>query len=548
MQIGPLGDQALLVTLADAIGEAACARVQQAAGAVAAARLAGVAEVVPAFTTLAVFLQPHAEWQVMRARVMEVLAVLPAKTPLLAGREVEVPVIYGGDEGPDLPAVARHAGLAEREVIARHAGADFRVHAVGFTPGFPYLAGLPATLHVPRRAVPRTRVSAGSVAIGGGQAGIYPVATSGGWNVIGRTNLRLFDPTADPPARLRVGDRVRFRPVEELAFDEIATGRAAAAGGEVEVLHPGLHTSVQDLGRPGWQQHGVSPGGAMDAGALRLANLLVGNDEGAAGLEWSWRGPVLRFDRARWVALVGQSSDVASAGRPVRVGAGEVLDLSAAPRGGWACLAVGGGIAVEPVLGSRATFAAGGWGGLGGRGLRAGDRLRIGPGRRLEVAAGWFAAPEGWAGVGGEGPLRVVRGPQAEWFGAEAWRVLLTGEFRVAADSNRMGVRLEGPGVRLDRPREAISEPVAEGAIQVPPGGGPIVLLAERQTLGGYPKMAHVITVDVPRLAQRRPGEVVRFSEVSLAEADALRRDRAVAWARLRTGLATKLGAGCVEP
>jgi inhibitor of KinA len=213
MKITPLGDCALVVELAEKIGDAALARVQALVRGLEQHPPRGAVEVVPAFTTVAVFYDP-AKIESVDALRNELVALVPKKTPRdkSVPREVVIPICYGGEFGPDLAEVAAHAGLDEAGVIALHNGAKYRVHAVGFSPGFPYLAGLPEKLHMPRRATPRTQVPAGSVGIGGAQTGVYPLATPGGWRLIGRTPLRLFRPEEEAePAMLRPGDHVKFQ-------------------------------------------------------------------------------------------------------------------------------------------------------------------------------------------------------------------------------------------------------------------------------------------------------------------------------------------------
>ncbi len=210
MQITPLGDSALLLELGEAIDEPTRQRVQAAWRALTAEKLPGVSEVVPAYTSVTLFYDP---WQAVHARLKN-----PPKAANTKPRTVEVPVCYGGDFGPDLARVAVQAGFSAEEVVKRHSGAKYQVHLIGFAPGFPYLAGLPKELATPRHAKPRMNVAAGSVAIGGEQTGIYPQATPGGWNLIGRTPLRLFRPEDEPPVLLRAGDEVRFRPVTPEEF------------------------------------------------------------------------------------------------------------------------------------------------------------------------------------------------------------------------------------------------------------------------------------------------------------------------------------------
>lgn len=225
-----LAEDALLLHFGDAIDEATSARVL--AAAVAIARQLPSLECVPAYASLLLRFEPAA-WRgdagdtphaLVRAAITDVLAA--ADVAHAPAREVVIPVLYGGAHGPDLGTVARHAGLSEAEVIARHVAGHYRVAMLGFAPGFPYLLGLDPRLAVPRRADPRARVPAGSVAIGGMQTGIYPEALPGGWQLIGRTPLTMFDMRATPPSRLQPGDRVRFEAIDAARFDALQERRA----------------------------------------------------------------------------------------------------------------------------------------------------------------------------------------------------------------------------------------------------------------------------------------------------------------------------------
>lgn len=220
MELLPLGDAAVLVRVGDAIDAATHARVRAVLDALGRAPIAGVREFVPAYAAVAVHYDPEAFAAAADGPYARIAAALEERLAGLEvgavppGRLVEVPVRYGGDVGPDLGEVARHAGLTEDEVVRVHAGAEYAVYMVGFAPGFPYLAGLPERLAMPRRDSPRVAVPAGSVGIGGRQTGIYSLQTPGGWRIIGRTPLRLFRPDAEPPTLLQLGDRVRFVPVD----------------------------------------------------------------------------------------------------------------------------------------------------------------------------------------------------------------------------------------------------------------------------------------------------------------------------------------------
>ncbi len=279
----------------------------------------------------------------------------------------------------------------------------------------------------------------------------------------------------------------------------------------IEVIDPGGLTTVQDLGRPGWAHLGVPPSGAVDRAALRLANRLVGNDEGAAALETTLRGPALRFDRPAVVALAGAPVPARAGERELAmhateaVAAGEVVRLGTARTGLRTYLAVRGGIAAEPVLGSAATDLLTG---LGPDPLAAGARLRLADRARAWPAATVAPVPA----LAPDPVLGVVAGPRDDWFAPAALDVLRTARWAVAPASNRVGVRLTGPRLERVRDDELASEGVLAGALQVPPSGTPILLLADHPTTGGYPVIAVVVTADLPRAGQLRPGDEVRFA------------------------------------
>ena len=297
----------------------------------------------------------------------------------------------------------------------------------------------------------------------------------------------------------------------------------------IQVLVPGLLTTVQDLGRSGLGAFGVPVGGAADAHALRLGNLLLGNEEGAAALEATLVGPELLFEATAVVVLAGAPFGAQLDGAPlppweaVSVPAGGRLAVGRAFSGARGYVCVRGGLDVPSVLGSRATDVATGFGGLDGRPLRAGDRLSVGAargeprGKRVDAAAARWSGPRR--------RLRVTPGPQDDWFGEDALAAFASRSFRVSASSSRTGVRLEGEPLAAPS-RSLVTEGVVAGAVQVPPAGLPIVLLVEHPSTGGYPKIGSVISADLSALAQLRPGEDVRVAHVSFEEARRLLLER----------------------
>jgi antagonist of KipI len=311
----------------------------------------------------------------------------------------------------------------------------------------------------------------------------------------------------------------------------------------VTVLRPGLLTTVQDLGRYGYQKDGILVSGAMDVVALRTANLLVGNLESAAGLEITLLGPRLRFEAGYLIALTGANLSPTIQGqpvglhRPVWVGAGTELAFGAPRVGSRAYLAVAGGFDVTQVLGSRSTYLRAGFGGLHGRAVQAGDELPVAAptpvGQQLGRAiantrgaatwaqASWHANPQPYPPQVPQ-RIRAIAGPEYEQFSASSQQALWEQAFTVTPQADRMGYRLQGPTLTRATDAELLSSAVTFGTVQVPAGGQAIVLLADHQTTGGYPRVAQAITADFSVLAQLRPGQELRFEQVSLADAHAL--------------------------
>jgi biotin-dependent carboxylase-like uncharacterized protein len=296
----------------------------------------------------------------------------------------------------------------------------------------------------------------------------------------------------------------------------------------IEVLHAGLCDLVMDQGRPGQGALGVPVGGAADPAALGAANRLVGNDESAAGLEVTLSGPSLRFPAGGVVALTGARFAASrDSGAPVpwnetlTLGAGETLTVAGAESGCRCWLAVRGGVSVPCVLGSRSTFLPGAFGGYLGRPLRSGDALPVGAGPG-EVSLLRASAPSRDAG---DTPLRLVAGPQAGQFGDAGLAALFGGRFRVTEASDRRGLRLTGPAV-THAAAELLSQGVLPGAVQVPPDGQPIILGWDGPVTGGYPVIAAVISADLPRMAQLRPGDGVGFSTIEVEVARSLASSR----------------------
>ncbi len=314
----------------------------------------------------------------------------------------------------------------------------------------------------------------------------------------------------------------------------------------LRIIRPGLLTTVQDRGRFGLQHIGVVPCGAMDPVALELANGLVGNRADEAALEITVLGPEIAFDSDALIALCGAEMETQLRGepipanRPVLVEKGMVLHLRRATLGSRAYLAVAGGIALPPVLGSRSTYLPARFGGLQGRALKAGDVLPLAEDvtalsldryRKLKNKKNHFdLRTVAWSAPSLTLPARepivihAMEGRHTALFDAAARRAFFDATWKVTPDSNRMGFRLAGPVLARAEVREILSEPACLGTVQVPSNGLPIALMADHQTTGGYPKIAEIAAADVPRLAQLAPGGTVQFARCTLAQAGELRR------------------------
>lgn len=428
--------------------------------------------------------------------------------------EIVLDVVY---DGADLASVADGAGLSIDDVIARHSAGVYSCDFCGFAPGFAYLSGIDSSLVLPRRSTPRTSVPAGSVAIAGAYSAVYPSSSPGGWHLLGHTDAVLFDPASSPPALITPGTRVRFRPVprsgrRESRIARLTTTRTTGGTednqmGEgrvvLRVISPGWAASFQDAGRPGLATIGVPASGALDRRLRELVNRLVGNPSVAAVLETAGR---IELEAVSPVVMADSSSGVVRT-----LAAGERVHVDARPGELWAYIAIRGGFDVQPVLGSRS------WDSLSGLGpppVQRGDDLTAGPDPRTTLATD-LAPPTEHVGA----PiLRVWPGPGLEWFADDAFARMLAAEWTVSPDASRVGVRLKGPPLarRAGRADEELpSEGIVTGAIQVPPDGQPVVMLADHPTTGGYPVIGVVDDRDLVHLVNARPGTVLRWKEVT---------------------------------
>lgn len=537
------GDRALLVELPDLDGALAYF------DALTLAELAGVTEVVPAARTVLVRFDPLLVSVGDLAAELAGLEVSEAAAG--EGKVVEIGVHYNGE---DLAEVADLLGLTEQQVIDAHTGTEYRVAFGGFAPGFAYLSDGDPVLDVPRRSSPRTRIPPGAVALAGTFSAVYPRESPGGWQIIGQTDLVMWDLEHDPPATLQPGDRARFfeappvepvetqtstssvddqpaEPVETPSPNEPveATASVSSTSDEpssqptpgaptIEIISPGALALIQDDGRPGLAGLGVAASGALDRRSLHTANRLVGNRVNAAAIEFSFGGKIrahgdvvvaaageeleLTITRAdeRVVPVLGQ--------HPVWLQEGDSLAIMPI-QGARAYLAVRGGFDVPEVLGSRCTDT---MSRIGPDVLMPGATLGIG-----SVPAGDLVADSApWPGrlTDDVVELPLLLGPREDWFTPEALDLLFEQVWTVTPRSDRVGLRLKGeqPLTRaVDG--ELPSEGAVAGALQIPAEGQPVLFLSDHPVTGGYPVVAVLHSSALDTAGQLRPNAKVRFTK-----------------------------------
>ncbi|HEU4740699.1 MAG TPA: 5-oxoprolinase subunit PxpB [Meiothermus sp.] len=461
--------------------------------------LPGVTDLVPGYVNLYLEFEDAALSESrVRHWIAEYSHDLPTET---SSGVVEIPVRYDGE---DLPRIAEQTKLSLEEVIRRHSSPGYYVYAVGFTPGFPFMGEVDPALRLPRRSVPRKHVPAHSVAMANAQTGIYPLASPGGWHLLGTALKSVYDPHRPEPFLLSPADTVRFVPTEGPTPPEPQTLELLPTEPRYpafRVLEPGLLDLVVDGGRRMAGRFGLAQSGPLDPRSARVANALVGNPADAPLLELTLKGPVLEALRDTVVAFAGFAMHPELNGEPVAgyqslgLRRGDVLSFRPTAEGVRGYLAVAGGLEGRRFLGSASTDLRG----KIGRPLRAGDILGVKTPR--EVRPGFAYWP--WS-LMDEARVRILPGPQAN---REALEALASSTYSLAS-GDRMGLRLDGPSVPGG---ELISEPTPLGAIQVTPGGHPLILLNDRGRIGGYAKPALVDPRDLPILAQLRPGSPIRF-------------------------------------
>lgn len=484
------------------------------------ARPAGVIDLVPAARTLMVRFDPFVT---DRAHLVAVISGIDLSIrSTRQGQTFEIPVAYDGE---DLVDVAEILGWKVEELIRRHTEATYTVAFTGFAPGFAYMTCDDPAFEVPRRKNPRLRIPAGSVALGGKFGGIYPADSPGGWQLLGRTPLKMWDASRPRAALFAPGDRVRFREIAKGAFVPVAISLekpSDTAGSAVGLVvtradRPALY---QDLGRPGRADQGVSESGALDRRSLKSANLCVGNPCNAAAIEITFGGFGLHADRPVTLAVTGAPVQLvirtadgslvpAPFGRPFALDAGDDLTLGPPPKGMRSYLALRGGFATKTLLGSASsdTLAR-----IGPVPIAMGDLLV--PANEPAASVDPFPSVDVSLPKAGETvTLDVVLGPRTDWFTEKGIESLLLQEWQVTAESSRVGMRLAGAEPLERRNADELpSEGTTLGSIQVPHSGQPVLFLADHPLTGGYPVIGVVARHHLDLVGQIPIGANIRFN------------------------------------
>lgn len=454
-----------------------------------------------------------------------------------SGKTFEIPVCYEDEFAPDIKNVCEHSKLSKSEVIKLHTKNEYLIYMLGFLPGFPYLGGLDKVLETPRLKTPRTKIPSGSVAIGGNQTGIYSLESPGGWQIIGKTPVKTFDISKTPSVFFNAGDKIKFVPITKEEFYKIENEQSSndsafqkkerrVVTGGIKILNAGAFTTVQDFGRSGFLKSGITENGAFDKFSYELSNLILGNKKNAAALETTLFGPEIYFTTSACFCITGADIEPTLNGRKIlqskkiSANAGDILKTGFAKNGIRSYISFSGGILVKEFFDSKSTNIKAKFGGYYGRKLLQNDELAIGDEKEksflnfiqnkfflqkklLKKSLKNFMANEPLV-------LNVYKGAQFDFFSDKNIFEFTQTEFEIAPESDRMGIRLNGEALSC-KTTDIISDAIPFGAVQITSKGLPIIMANDRQTCGGYAKIATVKKEDMYRLSQCKTGTKIKF-------------------------------------
>lgn len=557
-KIYSLSEGAVTIELGNSIDETTHGYVMALNEAIEQIFFEGFTETVPAYTTVTVYYNPAIVYKKTKSAplcfVKKYIENLIADLSLPEKSKTEtivIPVCYEDEFAPDLSFIAGEKNISKEEVIRIHSSAVYTVYMIGFSPGFPYMGIVSDAIAMPRKDTPRAMVEAGSVGIAGKQTGIYSFNTPGGWQIIGRTPLQLFDKEKEKPSLLKPGDTVQFQPISSEEFykqqglasvkDEQKHDDESSCEIKAIIKKPGIAATIQDAGRFGFQSQGVVTGGAMDLFAYRTANLLVGNDTVAAAIEISFGNAEIVFEQDALIAACGRGADLfingeqAPVWKTIAVKKGASLFFKINNEGARMYLSIAGGWYVKKIMNSSSTYVQADLGGYEGRALQQGDILKANnrlselslliissmqSGRNF-LAASWGIQAADFFDYTTK-TIRVIKAPEQDWFDEESLRNFYSSAFTISNAADRMGYRLTGKAMIKKENKELLSTAVTKGTVQVTPDGNMILLMSDCQTTGGYPRIGQVIAVDLNLCAQLKPGDNITFKEISFEEAEQL--------------------------
>jgi antagonist of KipI len=450
---------------------------------------------------------------------------------------VEIPVCYDESFGLDILALAAAKKMSVAAVIKLHSDEMYRIYAIGFLPGFTYMGKVNTLIATPRKHTPRVTVNAGSVGIAGEQTGIYPLNSPGGWNIVGQTPLQLFDATREQAVLLKMGNYIKFLPITVAEYYTIKNTQQPKVIGAnnnaigIRVLKHGMADSVQDLGRYAHQHVGINPTGAMDIVAAQIANFLVGNTANEAVLELHFPASVFQFQTDVIIALSGAdftatiNTNAVPINTPIIVAKNTVITFTKLVTGARCYLAVKGGFTIIPWLNSYSTNIKANSGGHCGRLLYKDDiiacNIKSDYSKQLNkkdcMTLPWQVNVQQVYKTNNS--VHIILGNEYPFLCDTSKEMLIDSSFIITTKSDRMGYRLHGLPLQLKDQIQLISTAVTKGTIQLLPDGELIILMADHQTIGGYPRVAHVAQFDICKLAQMQAHQSIQFVIISCEEA-----------------------------
>ncbi len=494
----------------------------------------GFIETVPAYTTLTVYYQPelitaeNSSPHLFVKNYIENLLRDVSVEKIEEEKIISIPVCYDEEFGYDLDFVTITNNLSKEQVISLHQQHEYTVYMMGFLPGFAYMGKVDDAIATPRKPTPRAIVEEGSVGIAGKQTGIYPLPSPGGWQIIGRTPLCLFDLQKTAPFLFKTGDHVKFYGISKSSFYKTKNEQKLVPSivqeednADAVIIKPGIFSTIQDTGRYGFQSYGVPISGAMDHTAYCVANALAGNPKNAATIECTMGGLLIQFKKNAVIAITGGAAAFINDQKiklyqPLSVSKNDLLEIRYNNDGIRTYVAVRGGFAAAIVMTSKSICPRAG----------IGNALKKEEGLRFDTfsdpAAKRVSGNVSIPAYSSHAVIRVIPGAEKDWMRPESIHQFDKQKFTLTNQCDRMGYHLNGDALSLSNTTEMLSTAVTKGTIQLTPAGQLIVLMSDCQTSGGYPRVAQVAAVDLPLVAQLKPGDSIQFTNISFTEAEDL--------------------------